>query len=118
MNTRVQLDEADIYGIYRVDPAFFPGPQADWQHDHYRITVAEDRTITLTERYDGGGAVAFSGRYEFIEGYIAAPRLCILPDQFIHHLLSDNPTLYRENWGFYYVFHSPEYGNVFFRKER
>ena len=116
LNLKVTLDKEDIYGTYRVDPDLYPGPQADWQRDHYNLTIAEDGTIALRERYDNGGNQTFSGRYEFKEGYASAPRLRIPNDVYIHHIVSDSPTLYRERWGFYYVFRSHRYGNMFFRK--
>ena len=116
--TQVILDREDIYGTYRVDPDFYPGRQADWQHDHYEITIGKGGAITLRESYDGGGTATFSGTYEFTDGHRSAPRLRLSGDAYIHHVVSDNPTLYRESWGFYYVFYSPRYGNMFFRKMR
>lgn len=117
LQSKVKLEKEDIYGTYRVDPDLYPGPQADWQRDHYNLTIAEDGTIALRERYDNGGTQTFTGRYEFVEGYASAPRLRIPNDVYTHHVVSDSPTLYRESWGFYYVFKSHRYGNMFFRKE-
>ncbi|MGB3798838.1 MAG: hypothetical protein WA952_03425 [Lewinella sp.] len=116
--SKVILDREDIYGTYRVDRDFYPGRQADWQHDHYELTINPLGTITLRERYDGGGTATFSGTYQLKEGYASAPRLQLTNDYPIHHVVSENPTLYRETWGFYYVFRSPRYGNMFFRKVR
>ncbi|MCB0515150.1 MAG: hypothetical protein R2798_08500 [Chitinophagales bacterium] len=33
-----------------------------------------------------------------------------------HHILSTNPTTYRNTWHFYLVFYSPKFNNVYFKK--
>ena len=117
-NTKVTLRAKDLYGAYHIDRAAWPGRQADWQYDHYRLVMRQDGTMSLTERYDDGGARTFTIPFRLNKGYINAPRLISQPDTFTHHILQYNPTLYREYWGFHYAFYSARYGNVFFRKER
>ena len=43
-----KLSPKDIYGVYRIDREFYPGPNADWQYEHYRFEIKDD-TFILTE---------------------------------------------------------------------
>jgi hypothetical protein len=37
-------------------------------------------------------------------------------EQPTHHILTGNPTTYRNSWDFYLVFYSSKFNNVFFKK--
>lgn len=112
------VDRHDVIGTYRVDEDMFAGPQADWQHDHFRLTITEKDTVVL-ESQDGSGTWHTFKR-PIVPGHGTWSYLWRFPtegDSTAHHLLANTPTLHREPWGFYYSFPSPRFGNVFFRKE-
>lgn len=116
--TKVRLSADDLCGTYRIDNTAWLSRQADWQYQHYTLQIDKSGTLSLMERYDGGGNQVFTIPYRLNEGYVSAPRLISRPDIFTHHIIQDNPTLYRGIWDYHYVFYSPKYGNVFFRKQR
>jgi len=47
---------------------------------------------------------------------IFQPLLRIHRSAEMHHIIEEEPTLYRNVWSFYYVFKSQKFGNVFFKK--
>lgn len=109
------LEKEDYYGTYVVDRSRFPGLQADWQYDHFRFEITEqdslffyvtDRTSVLKVYRGSIRTVSPSG----------SARLILEAGQPVHHILASTPTTYRSAWGFYLVFRSPKFGNVFFKK--
>lgn len=115
IGAKKELDQEDIYGEYIIDRSKYPGPQADWQYNHFRfeITPRHDFRLYLTEEARVTRTIA--GRVAFLEAY-QQPRIIIQVDSPRYHLVATNPTLYRETRSFYYVFNSPKFGNVFFKK--
>jgi len=113
--SKTVLDPDDIYGEYIIDRTKFPGKQADWQYDHFRIEITRENEFLfhLTEKEKiirtYKGTITFLGAYR-------NPRIVVQVDTPRHHIINDNPTLYRNVWTFYYVFNSPKFGNVFFTK--
>lgn len=110
-----KMERGDIYGGYIIDRSKYPGKQADWQYNHFRfeITPQHDFRLHLTEEARVTRTIA--GRVVFLEAY-QQPRIIMQVDSPRYHLVATNPTLYRETWSFYYVFDSPKFGNVFFKK--
>ena len=110
-----EVDRDDIYGKYIIDRTKFPGKQADWQYDHFRFEITKQNEflfhLTDKERI----TKTYKGTVEFLKAYIR-PRVVLHVDTPRHHIIEDKPTLYRTVSSFYYVFHSPEFGNVFFTK--
>lgn len=114
----MDVERDDVIGTYRVDPLMFAGPQADWQHDHFRLTITEEDTLILESKDDRGRWNVFKRPIVQVEG--ANSYLWKFPtegDSTVHHILVNTPTLHRQQWDFYYAFRSPRFGNVFFRKE-
>lgn len=110
-----ELDRDDIYGEYIIDRTKFSGMQSDWQYNHYRFIINEDNSIIFYETERDRILKRHKGTISFHPSY-KRPRLIINIDEPRHHIIENEPTLYRTVWSFYYVFNSPEYGNVFFKK--
>ena len=110
-----ELDRDDIYGEYIIDRTKFPGKQADWQYDHFRFEITEQNEFLFHLTDKGTITKTYKGTVEFLKAYIR-PRVVLHVDTPRHHIIEDKPTLYRTVSSFYYVFHSPEFGNVFFTK--
>lgn len=115
LTSKTELDKEDIYGEYVIDKSQFAGKQADWQYNHYRFEITKDNKVLfhITEKEKIiktiPGTVAFND-------YYTSPRINLKFEEPGFHIIEENPTLFREIWSFYYVFESPEYGNVFFKK--
>lgn len=105
----VRLSPEKVTGLYEIDRGMFPGPQADWQHATYSLEISEEfltvRDARTTTSWTYPIAMFSTGRWGFGS---PEPR---------HHLIANGPTLYRGSFSHYYVFKSPLYGNVFFRKK-
>ena len=56
------------------------------------------------------------GEVQFVDSYVS-PHLRILNLRPNHQVLESEPLLVREKWGFYYVFKSQKFGNMFFTKK-
>ena len=110
-----QLDRNDIYGDYVIDRTIFAGDQANWQYNHFRFTIKKDNTISFYCTEKDKIMKTFTGAISFVEGY-SQPRIVLHITEPRHHILDNIPTLYRKTFSFYYVFHSPKFGNVFFTK--
>lgn len=120
------LTQKDIIGNYVIDKNKFPGKQADWQYENFKFTITENEKLIFKSRiYDDfwkSDTVTISystGYYDLDKEEYCNRKIKIHSDSTSHHIISDNPTLYRQNFGrFYYVFESEKFGNVFFRKEK
>ena len=113
--TKRRVEKQDIYGTYVIDRNQYPGPQAEWQYEHYRIKITRDDRLIL---YHTDGPKVNSTdtvKIKFLEGYVN-DRIKLEHDGYVHHILTSHPTLYRQVWSFYYVFRSTKYGNMFFVK--
>ncbi len=109
------LVKADYYGEYVVNRAYFKGKQADWQYNHFRFEIKENDSAyfyvtngkTILNTYKGTIRTAKPYQSEVLVMMMKKPT---------HHILSVDPTVYRDSWNFYLVFNSPKFGNVFFKK--
>jgi hypothetical protein len=110
-------NKADIYGEYVIDRTKFPGREADWQYNHFRFEITKDNRFVFHQTENENVVKTWQGSVEFLPDY-KLPRIILTVDSPQHHIIEDCPTLYRTTWSFYYVFHSPKFGNVFFRKEK
>ena len=115
--TKMKVDKSDIYGKYVIDRSKFSGKQADWQYNHFRFEITKQNKLIFYQTEEGVILERESLKVDFLEQY-HNDRLLISGDTKRHHIFSDNPTLYRNIWSFYYVFESPKFGNVFFKKGR
>jgi energy-coupling factor transporter transmembrane protein EcfT len=113
--TKMKLKENKIYGEYVVDKNKCAGKQADWQYNNYRFEIKKDNKIyfyiTKKERI----VKTIIKDIKFNNGH-SSPLLDIDLKKNDFHILKENPSLYREIWTFYYVFHSEKFGNMFFTK--
>lgn len=118
------LTQQDIYGDYIIDRDKFPGKQADWQYDNFKFSITEnDQLIFKARIYDNVWnldtvKVSYSsGYYDLEKEQYCNRKLRVHSDSTTHHIIMDNPTLYRRSFNrFYYVFESKKFGNVFFKK--
>ena len=109
------LEKDDYYGKYIIDRNYFPGRQADWQFNNYRFEITEKDSIFLYVTESKTLTKLYSGIITTIKPY-NSERLVIHMNKPTHHVMNSNPTIYREPWGFYLVFNSPKFSNMYFRK--
>jgi len=118
------LTQKDIIGNYVIDKDKFPGKQADWQYENFRFTITDNDELIFESRiYENNWKVDTikvsysSGYYDIDKKEYCNRKLRVHSDSTSHHIIRDNPTLYRQSFkGFYYVFESEKFGNVFFKK--
>lgn len=111
------LEKEDYYGQYVINRNYFSGKQADWQYDSFRFEIKDNDSIYFYVTEKQKISKIFKGAISTIKP-TASERLVLHMAQPTHHILSDNPTTYRTARGFYLVFNSPKFGNVFFIKGR
>jgi len=115
--TKMQVTKPKIYGKYIIDKSKFPGEQADWQYANFKFEITKDNMLHFSYKISGDEFKTDLIPTKFLEQYYS-DRLVIGKDTTRHHIIVDNPTLYRDVWNFYYVFESEKFGNVFFKKKR
>lgn len=105
-----------IYGKYKIDRSFYPGKNAEWQHELFHFEIAENDNFIFYEQLADGS-------YKKTEGVIvwyrrSSPFLFRIETRdgklLDTPLIDPFPSLYRGCCRFYYVFES-EYGNMFYR---
>lgn len=109
------LDKSDFYGEYIIDRNYFSGKQADWQYNNFRFEIKKNDSIYF---YVTDGKIineTYKGTISTLAPYKTA-RLVIEMEKPTHHILTTNPTIYREVWDFFMVFNSPKFHNMYFRK--
>jgi len=109
------LDKEDYYGEYIIDRNFFSGKQADWQYNHFRFKITPTDSIYFYVTENEKIIKTFTGVIETTKPY-SSVRIKTKMNQPTHHILKTYPTTYREIWGFFLVFRSPIYHNMYFRK--
>jgi len=115
LNAKIELKKEDFYGKYIIDRTFFPGKQSDWQYNNFRFEIKDNDKIYF--KLTNGQKIinTLKGKISTVNPYGSA-RLVINMNEQTNHILKSNPTIYRVKNGFYLVFNSPKFGNVFFRK--
>ena len=114
LKQKMTLDKTDYYGEYIIDRNYFSGKQTDWQYNHFRIKITDTDSIFLYVTEKQRIIKTYKGTITTVD--LSSSRLVINMDQPTHHILTTNPTTYREPWDFYLVFNSPKFNNMFFRK--
>ncbi|AFU69675.1 hypothetical protein P700755_002983 [Psychroflexus torquis ATCC 700755] len=117
LTSKTELNKDDYYGEYVVNRDYFRGEQTDWQYNHFRfeITDADSIYFYVTDKqktlktYQGTIKTTDPKNYN-------SERLIIEMEQPTQHILTSNPTTYRNAWSFYLVFNSPKFHNLFFKK--
>lgn len=110
MNSKVRPSRADILGDYKVDRGFCPGKQADWQHEIYSLKITEK----WIEIRDVRTEKIWREEIDWVTWSEYRWRFKVAP---AHHMIRGGPAIVREKLGYYYIFESPLYGVVRFRKE-
>ena len=112
-----ELQKRDYYGQYVVNRNYFKGEQADWQYNTFRFEIKKNDSIFFYVTDRKKILKTYRGTVSTTSQYRSA-RLIIDMEPPAHHILSSNPTTYRSTWSFYLVFYSPNFNNVFFKKEK
>jgi hypothetical protein len=113
LNSLTLVDKDKIVGIYEIDNEFYPGKNADWQKSHFRFQIKEDSTFILFSRLADKSEKQYIGKISWANEATEKWSVKMLNP---HHVIDNHPVLYREKFGFYYVFRSKRFGNMFFRK--
>lgn len=114
-NEKKNLTNDDIYGEYIIDRSKFGGKQADWQYNHFRFEITTQNELIFLQTEKDKILKIAKVNISFAAAY-KQPRINLHVDSTRHHIIAENPTLYRTVWSYYYVFHSAKFGNVFFKK--
>ena len=110
------LKKEDYYGEYIIDRRFFPGKQADWQYNNFKIKITENDSIFLYTLAKGKFTLNCKGSITTVKPYNSA-RLMLNMQKPNHHITATNPTTYRKGWKkFYLVFESKKFYNMYFTK--
>lgn len=109
------LNKSDFYGEYTIDRNYFSGKQADWQYSNFRFEIKENDSIYFYVTNGEKINETYKGIISTLPQYKSA-RLLIEMEKPSHHILTTNPTIYRESWSFFLVFNSPKFNNMYFRK--
>ena len=109
------LEKSDFYGEYAIDRNYFSGKQADWQYNNFRFEIKENDSIYFYVTDEEIINETYKGTISTLAPYKSA-RLVIEMEKPTNHILTSNPTIYREAWGFFMVFKSPKFNNMYFRK--
>jgi hypothetical protein len=117
LTDKKELKRKHYYGTYVINRDYFKGEQTDWQYNHFRFEIKENDSIffyvtdkeKIIKTYPGTIRTTDPSQY-------VSERLIIRMEQPTHHILTSNPTTYREAWSFYLVFYSPNFNNVYFKK--
>jgi hypothetical protein len=112
---KILLEKKDFYGSYTIDRTFFPGMQAAWQYNSFRIEILKNDSLYFHVTEGQRILKTYRGLISTVKPYNSA-RLVIKMTNPTHHILSSNPTIYRGRNSFCLVFNSPKFGNVFFSK--
>lgn len=115
LTSPIILEKKDYYGEYIINRNYFPGKQADWQHESFRFEIKDNDSIYFYVTNNQKVLETYRGTITTTKPYISE-RLIINMEQPTHHILSSNPTIYRSSRSFYLVFNSSEFHNVFFKK--
>jgi hypothetical protein len=109
VSERTVPSKDDIIGTYEIDRSFFPGPNADWQHATYEFKIGEDFASIRDARTNTTRSYPIEWTYRYHWNFAHEGKR--------HHMISDGPTIYRHTFSHSYIFHSPLYGNVKFKKK-
>jgi len=109
------LAKSDYYGQYIVDRSYFRGKQADWQYNSFRFEIKDNDSLYFYETNRDTILQTYTGTIRTNKS-LHSEVLVINMREPTHHVVSGNPIIYCETWGFYLVFTSPKFKNMYFRK--
>ncbi|AXG69901.1 hypothetical protein KORDIASMS9_02129 [Kordia sp. SMS9] len=111
----IVLNKSDYYGTYVIDRTYFQGKQADWQYNTFRFEIKENDSIYFYVTDKEEILNTHKGTITTVTPYSSA-RLVIKTIKPSHHILTTNPTIYRQVGDFFLVFRSPKFHNMYFQK--
>ena len=111
LSSPTEPSRSDIIGHYVIDRSKCPGANADWQHQTYSLDITEGQVIVHDSRTKTVWKSWITWQYG------SKYRWSFTDDSKRHHLIAEGPAIYRQPFGYHYVFRSPLYGDVFFKKE-
>ncbi len=106
------VNKNDIYGNYIIDKSKYPGKGANWQYDHFRFEITKKDSFLFYITNKKKIVKTYRGTIQ----YVNRGRIVLNVPLPRSGAIEDTPTLYRNTFSFYYVFHSKYYNNVFFKK--
>lgn len=115
--SKMDVRRADIYGTYVIDRSHYAGKQADWQYDHFKFKIEQPDNFTFYVMEKDTLVAFYRAKLRFSQRFPQRFALEMI-DTPPHHIIAENPILYRVPHSFYYVFHSKKLGNVFFTKKK
>lgn len=116
INSKATVVKDDLYGNYVIDKEMFKGKNATWQYQHFSFLITKD-DVFIFYKYSDSGKIksVYKREVEFVN--YASPHLRILNVKPNNQVIESEPLLVRKKWGFFYVFKSHKFGNMFFTKE-
>jgi hypothetical protein len=114
-STKIVLNKSDYHGSYVIDTSYFDPVQAQWQYDHFRFEMKKNDSIYFYITEKESILKTYKGTIETVQPFESA-RLKLNMESPTHHIIEDQPTVYRSVWGFTLVFRSPKFSNVYFVK--
>lgn len=115
LTSKTVLSPNDYHGSYIINRDYFSGKQSDWQYNHFRFMITEEDSIYFYETKHEKIINTYKGTVSFTKNS-RSTRLILKSLEPEHHVLSRNPTTYRDTWNFYLVFNSPKFYNMYFKK--
>ncbi len=112
-NSKTEVKRDRIIGDYVIDTKFYPGENAKWQKKHYRFTVFPNSTLIFYERLDDGTEKKYRGDITWANEGVEKFSVKMRDTQ---ALVDPHPVLYRDRFGFHYVFRTKVYGDMFYTK--
>ncbi len=115
LTSKTKLEKQDYYGQYVINRDYFKGKQADWQYENFRFEIKDNDSLYFYVTNKNKILKTYRGTISTSKPY-NSEILIINMQQPTHHIVTHNPTVYRDAWGFYLVFYSPKFNNVYFKK--
>lgn len=116
LNSDVKLSHGDFHGDYVIDRDYFPGPNAQWQYEHYKFTIRQDDSLFFYVMAGDSVKSVFKGKMNVSTAYASA-RITFDMHQPVHHVFTEQPLIVRSCWGFNIVLYSPFYNHMYFEKD-
>jgi len=108
--TPVSLTQEDIIGRWEIHRKMYPGENADWQRENFWIEINSEKLII----YDNSNKIPITVSATVDWFHSPQYRFRVLTTSPHHLLTSGGPSIYRGYKGYYLVFKSSQYGNMFF----
>jgi len=115
LTTKIVLDKDDYYGSYVIDTTYFDPIQAKWQYDHFRFEIKRNNSIYFYVTEKETILRTYKGTIETHKPFTSEV-LSIQMEQPTHHILTYQPTIWRDVWDFTLAFKSPKFSNLYFIK--